>query len=92
MNALIPSSVEEYVPFQFVVCDEKLLSGVSLQVHEQLDHPAKATSTQKHVCPQCLKNFTSSYNMLRHLEKQHEAGTKEDQSQPTKKIIMECIT
>ena len=63
-------------PFKCDVCYDKFLSGVSVQVHEKLAHKAKATSTQKHACPQCLKIITSLYNMLRHLEKQHEARKK----------------
>ena len=61
-------------PFNCKVCDERFLSKVSFHVHEKLALLAKASSPTNHVCPQCLKNFTSSFNMSRHLEKQHEAG------------------
>ena len=61
-------------PFNCKECDERFLSRESLQVHEKLAHLPKASSTPKHVCLQCLKNFTSSFNISRHLEKQHEAG------------------
>ena len=77
-------------PFNCKVCDERLLSKVSFQVQEKLAHLAKASSPTNHDCPQCLKNFTSLFNMSRHLEKQHEAGSREDHSQPTKKMRMEC--
>ena len=102
----IPSSEEEDVvltpppreksirkrqyPFNCKVCDEKFLSKVFFQVHEKLAHLANAPSPSKHVCPQCLKKFTSSFNMSRHLEKQHEAGSREDHAQPAKKMRMEC--
>ena len=77
-------------PFNCKVCDEKFLSKVSFQVHEKLAHLANASSPSNHVCPQCLKKFTSSFNMSRHLEKQHEAGSREDHAKPAKKRRMEC--
>ena len=77
-------------PFYCKVCDEKFLSKVSFQVHEKLAHLTNAPSPSKHVCPQCLKKFTSPFNMSRHLEKQHEAGSREDHAQPAKKMRVEC--
>ena len=62
-------------PFNCKVCDEKLLSKVSFKVQEELAHLAKLSSPTNHVCPQCMSNSKSLFNMSRHLEKQHEAGS-----------------
>ena len=75
---------KRHYPFKCKECDERFLSGVTLLVHERLAHPAKAFPKAKHVCPQCLKIFTSSYNNSRHLGKQHEDESSEDIFGPEK--------
>ena len=93
--ALTPSPREKSLrksqyPFNCKVCDEQLLSKVSFQVQEKLAHLAKSSFPTNHVCPQCLSNSKSLFNMSRHLEKRYEAGSRKDYSQPTKKMRMEC--